>query len=62
MMEIRQKRKKDASEGSRSAVLAVASPAVGGVRCCVASADESAVPPCWLKDVMNLQSGAFLPG
>lgn len=43
-------------------ILAVASPAVGGVCCCVASGDEAAMPPCWLKDVMNLQSGAFLPG
>lgn len=32
---------------------------MGGVCCCVASGDETAVPPCWLKDVMNLQSGAF---
>ncbi|KAA8580902.1 hypothetical protein FQN60_013860 [Etheostoma spectabile] len=45
-----------------AAALAVASPAVGGVCCCVASGDEAAMPPCWLKDVMNLQSGAFLPG
>ena len=47
---------------TEAAALAVASPAVGGVCCCVASGDEAAMPPCWLKDVMNLQSGAFLPG
>lgn len=57
--------RKDNRVGKRekgTAALVVASPAVGGVCCCVASGDEAAMPPCWLKDVMNLQSGAFLPG
>lgn len=56
------KEKRSQGEKEKTAALALASPAVGGVCCCVASGDEAAMPPCWLKDVMNLQSGAFLPG
>lgn len=56
------KEKRSQGEKEKTAALALASSAVGGVCCCVASGDEAAMPPCWLKDVMNLQSGAFLPG